>query len=200
MEYCTGRTEFDIQENAAITLGKFDGVHAGHRKLMKRILEHKKQGCKAVVFTFDAPPYSVLRHEKPQILTTNEERRIILERLGIDFLVECPFVSEIIGMEPEDFIKRILVDRLKAKYIVIGTDFRFGHNRRGDAKMLAEYAATYGYELEIVEKEDTSVRSKIDVSLTWGQEKLNISAKNIAVHDTHGFATLVSNSPLLVMI
>lgn len=54
--------------------------------------------------------------------------------------------------------------------------------------------------LEIVEKEDTSVRSKIDVSLTWGQEKLNISAKNIAVHDTHGFATLVSNSPLLVMI
>lgn len=153
MEYCTGRTEFDIQGNSAITLGKFDGVHAGHRKLMKRILDYKEQGCKAVVFTFDTPPYSVLGQEKPQMLTTNEERRIILERLGIDFLVECPFVPEIIGMEPEEFIKHILVDQLKAKYIVIGTDFRFGHNRRGDANMLAEYAAIYGYQLEVVEKE-----------------------------------------------
>ncbi len=153
MEYCTGRTEFEIQENSAVTLGKFDGVHAGHRKLMKRILDYKKQGCKAVVFTFDTPPYSVLGREKAQMLTTNEERRIILERLGIDYLIECPFVPEIISMEPEEFIKRILVDRLNVKYIVIGTDFRFGHNRRGDAEMLATYADEYGYQLEVVEKE-----------------------------------------------
>ena len=153
MKYFTGRTKFDIQENSAVTLGKFDGVHAGHRKLMRRILNYKKQGCKAVVFTFDTPPYSVLGDEKPQMLTTNEERRIILERLGIDYLIECPFVPEIISMEPEEFIKCILVDQLHAKYIVIGTDFRFGHNRRGDAEMLAAYADEYGYQLEVVEKE-----------------------------------------------
>lgn len=153
MEYCTGRTDFNTQENSAVTLGKFDGVHSGHMKLMRRILAHKKQGYKAVVFTFDTPPHSVLAHEKPQVLTTNRERRILLERIGIDYLVECPFVPEISQMEPEEFVKRILVDQLKAKYIVIGTDFRFGHNRRGDADMLASYAAEYGYQLEVVEKE-----------------------------------------------
>ena len=144
--------DFSISEISAVTLGKFDGIHKGHQKLMRMILEKRKQGLKSVVFTFGQMPGTVLCGKGRTILT-GAERRKHLEGLGIDYMVECPFVPEIIQMEPEAFVEKILVGQLHAKYIAVGPDFRFGHNRRGSVKLLKQLAPVFGYEVEVFEKE-----------------------------------------------
>ena len=144
--------DFSISEISAVTLGKFDGIHKGHQKLMRMILEKRKQGLKSVVFTFGQMPGTVLCGKGRTILT-GAERRKHLEGLGIDYMVECPFVPEIIQMEPEAFVEKILVGQLHAKYIAVGPDFRFGHNRRGSVKLLKQLAPVLGYEVEVFEKE-----------------------------------------------
>ena len=83
---------------------------------------------------------------------TNEERRSYLAKSGLDVLIECPFIDEIIHMEPEDFIKRILIDDLNMKYVVAGDDFHFGYRARGNTDMLVALADKYGYKAEIVTK------------------------------------------------
>lgn len=144
--------DFRIPEESAITLGKFDGIHKGHQKLMGKILEKKEQGLRAVVFTFGSMPGTILCGKGRTILT-EREREYHLEKMGIDYMIECPFVPEIIGMEPERFVKEILVDQLHVKYIAVGPDFRFGHNRKGDGTLLKELGEIYGYKVEIFEKE-----------------------------------------------
>ena len=144
--------DFSIPEESAVTLGKFDGIHKGHQKLMKKILAKKEQGLKSVVFTFGQMPGTVF-YGKGRTILTREERKQHLEAMGIDYMVECPFVPEIIQMEPEDFVKKILVEQLNVKYIAVGPDFRFGHNRRGGCSLLKEMAAQFGFEVEVVEKE-----------------------------------------------
>lgn len=144
--------DFSISEISAVTLGKFDGIHKGHQKLMRMILEKRKHGLKSVVFTFGQMPGTVLCGKGRTILT-GAERRKHLEGLGIDYMVECPFVPEIIQMEPEAFVEKILVGQLHAKYIAVGPDFRFGHNRRGSVKLLKQLAPVFGYEVEVFEKE-----------------------------------------------
>ena len=144
--------DFSIPEQSAITLGKFDGIHKGHQKLIGKIQEKKSEGLKSVVFTFGQMPGTHFFGKGRTILTPVERRRH-LEEMGIDYMVECPFVRELIMMEPEQFIEEILVKRLCVKYIAIGPDFRFGHDRRGDGRLLKKYASVYGYEVEIFEKE-----------------------------------------------
>ena len=144
--------DFSISEISAVTLGKFDGIHKGHQKLMRMILEKRKEGLKSVVVTFGQMPGTVLCGKGRTILT-GAERRKHLEGLGIDYMVECPFVPEIIQMEPEAFVEKILVGQLHAKYIAVGPDFRFGHNRRGSVKLLKQLAPVFGYEVEVFEKE-----------------------------------------------
>lgn len=152
MQYIKGTTEFHIEEDTVISLGKFDGIHRGHELLMDYLLQKKALGKKVVVFTFDIPPRkTVYGEEKVKVLTTNEEKMHLFEHMGVDYLIECPFVPEIMHMEPEDFIKMI-VEQLHVKAIVSGKDFRFGHNRRGDYKLLEDYAPVFGYEVEVVEK------------------------------------------------
>ena len=144
--------KFSIPEHSAITLGKFDGIHKGHQKLIKKVLEKKSLGLKSVVFTFGQMPGTHF-YGKGRTILTPEERRRHLEEMGIDYMVECPFIRELITMEPEQFVEKILVEQLHVKYIAIGPDFRFGHERRGDGHLLKKYAKIFGYEVEIFEKE-----------------------------------------------
>ena len=169
MEYIKGTTDFSIEEPSVVTIGKFDGLHVGHQKLLSLVCEKKKDGVKAVVFTFDVPPGAKLSGKGMDTLVTNEERCHMLEEQGIDYLIECPFVPEIMSMEPERFVEEVLVGRLKAKYIVAGTDCGFGHNRRGDYKLLQKLAPIYGYEVDIVEKVQYQGR---DISSTYVREEI----------------------------
>ena len=144
--------DFSISGKSAITLGKFDGIHRGHQKLISHVLEKKAQGLQSVVFTFGQMPGTVF-DGKGRTILTSMERRAHLESMGIDYMVECPFVPEIIQMEPEQFIEEILVKQLKVKYLAVGPDFRFGRNRRGSIGMLKRMADVFGYEIEVFEKE-----------------------------------------------
>ncbi|MBO4799329.1 MAG: bifunctional riboflavin kinase/FAD synthetase [Lachnospiraceae bacterium] len=151
MEYITGRTDFKIEYNTALTLGKFDGIHKGHQKLLSRV---RSLGpiMKSVVFTFDVNPALAVSRKEGTILTTNEERKAVVERFGIDYLYECPFTEEIRNMEASDFVRKIVSD-LNVRFIAVGSDFGFGHNREGDFRLLQNMSGQLGYKVEVVDKE-----------------------------------------------
>lgn len=143
--------EFHIEEPTALSLGKFDGVHRGHEALIDQLMRYKNQGLKAAVFTFDIPPKKLTENQNYRLLTTNEEKRVLFEERGVDYLLQCPFTPEIMHMEPEDFVEW-LVRSLHVRSIVVGTDFHFGHNRRGDHVLLEQLSGQLGYELVVVDK------------------------------------------------
>jgi riboflavin kinase/FMN adenylyltransferase len=144
-------TNFHLK-NSAVSLGKFDGLHRGHRLLFQRILEEQKEGLLGVVFSFLLPPGRFLSNQEVQLIYTEEEKKRLLKEMGMDVLVSYPFDRESLSMEPEDFIREILIKKLDAKVISVGSDFHFGHNRGGDVEFLEARAKKYGYQLEVFEK------------------------------------------------
>lgn len=168
MKCIRSTTEFRIDADTAISLGKFDGLHTGHKLLLDCLLQQKLRGRKTVVFSFDVPPRQRLEQTKQLVLTTNEEKAAMLERMGVDYFIECPFTEEMMHMSAEDFLA-MLVERFHVKYIVAGKDFRFGHNRRGDYKMLQSLSRVYAYEVVILEKKRWESR---EVSSTFIREEI----------------------------
>ena len=171
MECFIGETNFKIAEPAVVTIGKFDGRHKGHQKLLGEMLKFKEQkGLKTAVFTFDMAPVTRLSGRVQKVITTNQERRSHMARMGIDYLVEYPFTSDVIHLPAEDFVKEILVGKMNARAIVVGTDCGFGYQRSGDAKLLRKLADRYGYDLEVIVKEQDEHR---DISSTYIKEELS---------------------------
>ena len=169
MKYITKTLDFKIEEPTAVTLGKFDGLHRGHELLMRTVLECKeKYQVASVAFTFDIPPRNKVEEIVASVLTTNDEKQYIFEKQGIDYLIECPFTSEVMSMEPKEFIAWI-ANSLNMKYVVVGDDFRFGYKRSGDYHTLQEYESAYGYKTIVLEKLKDSNR---DISSTYVREKI----------------------------
>lgn len=168
MKYIKDIKDFFIAEPTVISLGKFDGIHRGHELLMEQLFAKKEEGLATVIFTFDIPPRRNVEQVETKVLTTNQEKLHIFERMGIDYLIECPFTKEIMYMEPEAFI-RMLTEKFHVKCIVSGDDFRFGHNRRGDYRMLQQCAVRYGYEALVVKKAQEDGR---DISSTFVRERI----------------------------
>ena len=168
MKYLKNTTEFYIEEPTVLSLGKFDGIHRGHELLMEHLASKKEAGLAAVIFTFNIPPRKSVEQVEAKVLTTNEEKMHIFEQIGIDYLVECPFTREIMCMEPEDFIAKI-VHQLHVKCFVVGSDFHFGHNRRGDYHMLKDLSDKYGYEVLVINKMQEDKR---DISSTFVREEI----------------------------
>ncbi len=164
-------TTFQIEEPTVVTIGKFDGRHKGHQKILGRMQEWKKRcGYKTAVFSFDMSPMTCLKGVLQPVITTNEERRAGMEKMGIDYLVEYPFTREASHMPAEEFLKTILLGRMNAKAIVAGTDCGFGYQRAGDAQMLMRLAPELGYEVEIVVKEQDENR---EISSSYVKEELS---------------------------
>lgn len=169
MQYIKGIDQYKNEKPTAITVGKFDGLHLGHEVLMERIIEHQKQDdVDAVVLAFDMSPFYQKVNKDYKSLLTNEEKAAMLDG-RVDYFIDCPFDENISQIEAEDFIKDIFVGIFHAKYIVVGADFRFGFNRRGDAQMLREYSNIYGYEVEVMEKKKYEGR---EISSTFVKEEL----------------------------
>ncbi|MDE7310762.1 MAG: bifunctional riboflavin kinase/FAD synthetase [Eubacterium sp.] len=166
MRYEQDFLNLQLKEPTVLSLGKFDGLHRGHELLMESVFEKAKEGRKAAVFTFDIPPNQSCGVQ--QVITTKEEKQQLFLERGVDYLIECPFTEEIRQMEPERFIEEI-AKRLCVKWIVAGTDFHFGHNRRGDYHMLQDYAAKYGYKVRVVQKMQYQGR---DISSTYIREAI----------------------------
>jgi riboflavin kinase/FMN adenylyltransferase len=145
-------TDFWIKEKTAAAIGKFDGMHIGHRKLLESILEQKKDGLSACVFTFDPAPATLFGYTDGKELTTKEEKRILLERMGVDILIEFPLNKGTAAILPEDFIKDILVKRMKTLYLAAGNDLSFGAGGVGNPTLLCKMAAECGFTVNIIDK------------------------------------------------
>ena len=133
--------------NTAVTLGKFNAFHLGHRKLIEYIKNEKNEkGYKTTIFSFDTATV----FNQP-LIVTKEERIEICRELDIDNLIFYPVNNETMSMEPERFIKDILIGKFDSKVVVTGKDFCFGKNRSGNVNLLKEYSEKYGYKLIIVD-------------------------------------------------
>jgi len=151
MKYIARNTEFEFK-NSAVTLGKFDGLHLGHRLLLNKVLEEKNQGYQAVMFTFFSHPVSLFTGKEVDLIYVEEEKKYLVEQMGFDVMISYPFTKETASMEAEDFIKEVLVEKLDAKIIVVGSDYCFGHKRKGNVDLLRSMADEYGYELIVFDK------------------------------------------------
>ena len=195
MKYISDTTEFQIPEPSIVTLGKFDGRHRGHQKLIHTMEALKeKLGYATAVFTFSIAPLSLVEGEPTTVITTNEERRANMEKIGVDYLVEYPFTEEVRRMDPRDFVEEVLVGKMNARAIVVGPDCSFGYRGAGNAQLLQRLSHLLGYELTVIEKEKDDAR---DISSTYIREELdqgNVAKANellgqpYAIHGTvvHG--------------
>lgn len=152
MRIIHGTTEFEIEGKSAAAIGKFDGIHLGHQKLLRCILEQREQGLKAVVFTFDPLPAALFGFAQDKELMTREEKRAAFERMGVDVLVEFPLNLETAAIAPEDFIVKTLVKKMHTVYLAAGTDVSFGDKGAGNTALLSAMAGKCGYEVHIIDK------------------------------------------------
>ncbi len=141
---------------SVVTIGNFDGVHRGHQVLLRRTVDAAlSRGVRSVAITFDPHPAAVLRPGNgPRTLASLEERIDLLQAAGIDLVVVLPFTRELSQLTPEGFVERVLVERLQAVRVVVGTNFRFGHRAAGDVVALLEAGESHGYDVEAVAVRD----------------------------------------------
>lgn len=169
MRIIHGTTEFEIDGKSAVAIGKFDGIHLGHQKLLQCMIRQKDRGLKTVIFTFDPPPSVLFCGTRDKELMTREEKRAAFERMGIDVLVEFPLNYETAAIRPLDFIEQLLCRQMHAAYIAAGTDVSFGAKGEGDAQLLLHMAEKSGYEVRLIDKvcyngkvvSSTSVREQV---------------------------------------
>ncbi len=136
-------------KNAVITIGNFDGVHKGHKELLKRTIEYAdKNGGNSVAITFDPHPIRVIKKNgDPPLITLNDQKIELIEAVGIDALVIIQFTSDFANLSSEDFIKKIMIDKIGMKTIIVGNDYSFGKNREGDINKLKELSVKYDFEM-----------------------------------------------------
>lgn len=169
MQYIRRIENYQNENRTAITLGKFDGLHLGHELLISRVIEHQKHDfVDGVVFAFDMSPLYEKKNMVYERLLSNEEKAKRLDG-RVAYFVECPFEERIAKIEPEVFMEEILVGVFHAKYIVIGTDFCFGYQRRGNAEMLKKYSEKFDFQVEVIEKKQYQGR---EISSTYIKEEL----------------------------
>ena len=157
---------------SAVTIGKFDGVHAGHRAVITTLrTAAAEQGLRSVVVTFDRHPLALLAPEKcPPTLVGPVQKLDLLAGTGVDAALVLTFDRELSLQSPEEFVTTILVDALHARLVLVGSDFRFGHRGAGDVAMLTELGRIHGFTVEIVG--DVMPRDGRRVSSTWIRELL----------------------------
>jgi riboflavin kinase/FMN adenylyltransferase len=134
------------------TVGMFDGVHRGHRMLFEKVFESARElNARSAVVTFDPHPLDVLAPDKaPCMLTTLAQRLALFDEAGFDIALVLPFNKELAALSPDEFAKAALVDGLHVKKILVGEDFRFGHDRAGDVGTLHEIGEKDGFVAEAV--------------------------------------------------
>ncbi|MBQ0043305.1 MAG: riboflavin biosynthesis protein RibF [Lachnospiraceae bacterium] len=152
MQIIENKVHFDFPGRSCVTLGKFDGLHIGHSKIIESMREHMQDDMHMVAFTFDPSPASFFAGRTIPELMTKEEKRKAFESYGFDYLWEFPMNDETAATKPYDFIKNYLFEDLKAGVIVAGEDVSFGDKGLGNAQLLAECADEFGYELYLLPK------------------------------------------------
>ncbi len=171
--------EFKPLQNAVVTIGTFDGVHLGHRKIISRLQEVARQtGGETVILTFFPHPRMILHPEDQnlKLITTIAEKADLLADLGIDHLIITPFSRDFSNLSAEEYIREILVNKIGTKKIVIGYDHRFGKDRSGGLAELQQFSSVYNYEIEEIPEQDINEvavsSSRIRKSILNGETNL----------------------------
>ncbi len=154
--------------NTIVTVGKFDGIHKGHEKLLDTMADNAN-GRKKVVLTFADAPDNYLKHESGKTIFTEGEKRMLCDRLGVDVYMSMPLTEEFLGMSPDEFVTKVLKEKVGATEIVCGPDFRFGKEAKGDIWFLKENQVKYNLGVTVIDKEkyhdndisSTEIREKI---------------------------------------
>ena len=169
---------FSANKPTIVTIGTFDGVHLGHKKILEQIVENAhSQNCESLVLTFFPHPRTILQADSEmKQLNTLAEKTNLLSALGIDNLVIHPFDAAFSRLTAEEFVKQVLVDTFKIKKIIIGHDHRFGRNRTANIDDLIEFGNKFGFEVEEISAKqinEVSISStKIRNALTEGNIEL----------------------------
>jgi riboflavin kinase / FMN adenylyltransferase len=134
----------------AVTIGAYDGVHLGHRRLLAHLrAEADAQGLRTAVVTFDRHPATVVRPESaPLLLTATEHKLELLAACGVDLTLVVPFDEQRADETAEDFVADVLVQALRARLVVVGENFHFGHGRKGDVALLSDLGRDQGFAVE----------------------------------------------------
>ena len=136
--------------SSVVTVGFFDGVHHGHRRVVRRAVElARARGAAAVALTFDPHPSEVVRPgTHPALLTTPAHRADLMAELGVDAVLVLPFTVELSRLTPAEFVEQVLLERLHAQAVVVGENFRFGHKAAGTVAVLTELGGELGFDVE----------------------------------------------------
>lgn len=152
MEIISNTTDFKLEKETAVAIGKFDGIHIGHRRLLEEIMACRRKGMAACVFTFDPAPAVFFGKSDGRELTTKEEKRLLFERMNVDILIEFPLNAETAAIAPEVFAARLLAGQMNARLIAAGNDLSFGAGGRGNAELLRRLAPELGFAVRTIDK------------------------------------------------
>lgn len=139
-------------ENTVVALGNFDGVHIGHRELIRRAMESAKiAGMKSAVFTFSNHPKNLISEGKVKNILYQQQKVKIIEELGIDYLFNIPFTKEICHMPPTEYVDKILIEKFKMKEVYCGFNYHFGYKAMGNINLLTELSLIRGFGIHVME-------------------------------------------------
>jgi len=170
----------DFKSDSIVTIGTFDGVHLGHKKIIESLIDKgHKNNLKSIVLTFFPHPRMVLQKDADiKLINTLDEKSQILERLGLDYLVIERFTEQFSRITAVEFVRDILVNKLNAKQVIIGYNHRFGRNRTANVNDLNEFGETFGFKVHQISAQDIDEvaisSTKIRLALNEGNiEKAN---------------------------
>ncbi len=143
--------EINNIKRSVVTIGNFDGIHKGHEVLIKKAVEYgKKNNIKSIVFTFENHPANYFVNNSIRNIISNEERINRLNKLGVDLVISIPFDKYMTKISAQDFVEKILVDKLGVEKIIVGDDFTFARNKEGNTDLLKNLSERYKYSLEVI--------------------------------------------------
>jgi len=168
------------EKTSIVTIGTFDGVHIGHQEIIKNLVKSASNtNNKSVILTFFPHPRMVLQKgTNLKLLTTLQEKIVLLEKTGLDFLIIEPFTKDFSRYTALDFVRDILVQQLKLKKLVIGYDHHFGRNREGNFEQLKEYGIVYGFDVEEIPAQDIQNIAVSSTKIRKALEEGNIEKAN----------------------
>ncbi|KFF60935.1 riboflavin kinase [Cryobacterium sp. MLB-32] len=175
---------------SAVCIGKFDGVHAGHRAIIADLMSlAAEHGLASVVVTFDRHPLALLApHSCPEALVSTDQKLGLLAETGVDAGVVLEFTSELAALPPDVFVETILVQALHTRFVLVGRDFRFGAGGAGDVELLRQLGLRFGFEVRLID--DVKPHHDRRVSSTWVRDLLRSG-------DVHTATDLLGHVPTM---
>ncbi len=172
-----------------VTIGNFDGVHLGHQKIFRKVIDAARGRGTSIVLTFDPHPLKVIAPDrKLKLLTPLDEKIRLIEMTGIDVFLCIDFDREFAKMAPDDFVREVLVEKLKVKHVIVGHNYRFGKGKKGTTDLLRRRGRKYGFKVNVVRNRRISgyivSSSRIRQLLLWGRvcEAATLLGRPYSIH------------------